>query len=87
MTSPKYLDEESTHEEYRGDDVHQHLATGKKLIRNEGSRFAFQDYGPSLLLFVDGRQYTCGESVTKLVRTLCAERTIPPEVCGASERA
>ena len=85
MTSPKYLDEESTHEEYHGEDVHQQLATGKKLTRNEGSRFAFQDYGTSLLLFVDGRQYTCSESVTELVQTLCAERTIPPEVCVASE--
>ena len=85
MTSPKYLDEESAHEEYCLESVRQHLATGKKLIRNEGSRFAFQDYGKSLLLFVDGRQYTCRESVTELVRTLCAERIIPPELCVSSD--
>ena len=55
MTSPKYLDEESAHEEYRLEDVRKHLAAGGKLIRNEGSRFAFQECGQSLLLFVDGR--------------------------------
>ena len=85
MTSPKYLDEESAHEEYRLEDVRKHLATGKKLMRNEGSRFAFQEYGKSLLLFVDGRQYTCSESVTELVKTLCAERIIKPEVCVSTE--
>ena len=85
MTSPKYLDEESAHEEYRLENVRRHLTTGKKLIRNEGSRFAFQECGKSLLLFVDGREYTCSESVTELVKTLCAERMIKPEVCESSE--
>ena len=85
MTSPKYFDVGTAHEEYRLQDVRKHLAAGGKLIRNEGSRFAFQEHGKSLLLFVDGRQYTCSESVTELVKTLCAERIINPEVCVASE--
>ena len=85
MTSPKYLDEDPVHEEYRLEDVRKDLTIGKKLIRNEGSRFAFQDYGTSLLLFVDGRQYTCSESGRELVKTLCAERIITPEVCVSSE--
>ena len=75
MTAPKYLDEETEQEEHRLEDVRQHLAAGGTLIRNEGSRFAFQEHGKGLWLFVDGRQYTCGEAVAELVKTLCAERT------------
>jgi 50S ribosomal protein L16 3-hydroxylase len=84
MTAPKYLDEETEQEEHRLEDVRQHLAAGGTLIRNEGSRFAFQEHGKGLWLFVDGRQYTCGEAVTDLVKTLCAERTFS-NICGQSE--
>jgi hypothetical protein len=75
MTSPKYQDEETTQEDHRLADIRQHLAAGGTLIKNEGSRFAFQEYGKSMWLFVDGRQYTCSEAMTELVKTLCAERT------------
>ena len=84
MTSPKYHDEETTQEDHRLADIRKHLAAGGKLIRNEGSRFAFQEHGNELWLFVDGRQYTCSESMMDLVKTLCAERTLS-HVCGQSE--
>ena len=85
MTSPKYHQDGETHEEYRLEDVRRHLSTGKKLIRNEGSRFAFQTYGKDLLFFVDGRQYTCSESVADLVKALCAKRIITQEDCVSTE--
>ncbi len=84
MTSPKYQDDETTQEDHRVENIRQHLSAGGTLIRNEGSRFAFQEHGKNLWLFVDGRQYTCGESVTDLVKTLCAERTLS-NYCGQSE--
>ena len=84
MTSPKY-DDEPTQEEYGLEDVRQHLATGGKLVRNEGTRFAFQEHGTNLWLFVDGRQYACSESMTELVKTLCAERIIRSGLCVSSK--
>jgi len=85
MTSPKYQDEETTPEEHHLEDVRHHLAAGGKLVRNEGSRFAFQEYGKNLWLFVDGRQYTCSALMTDLVKTLCAERMIGSDLCVSSE--
>ncbi len=76
MTSPKYQDEETPQEEHHLADVRQHIASGGRLIRNEGSRFAFQEHGKILWVFVDGRQYICSELMTDLVKTLCAERTL-----------
>jgi 50S ribosomal protein L16 3-hydroxylase len=84
MTSPKYQDEELTQEEHRLEAVRQHLAAGGTLIRNEGSRFAFQEHGKNFWLFVDGRQYTCSELMTDLVKILCAERTFS-NLCEQSE--
>ena len=84
MTSPKYLDEEPTLEEHRLVDVHNHLAAGGKLIRNEGSRFAFQEHGEKFWLFVDGRQYIFSENLAELVKILCAERTFS-NLFGQSE--
>jgi len=84
MTSPKYLDKEHTQEAFDLEDVRQHLAAGGTFIKNEGSRFAFQEHGKNFWLFVDGRQYTCGEAVAELVKTLCAERTFS-NICGQSE--
>ena len=75
ITAPKYQDEDSTQEEYCIEDVQQSLAEGGMLTKNEGSRFAFQDHGKSLWLFVDGRQYACSPTMVDLVKTLCAERT------------
>ncbi len=76
MTSPKYQDEETTQEEHLLADVRQHVAGGGTLMRNEGSRFAFQEHGKILWLFVDGRQYICSELMTDLVKILCAQRTL-----------
>ena len=85
MTSPKYQDEEMTLEEHCLEDVCQHLAAGGTLIKNEGSRFAFQEYGGNFFLFVDGRQYTCSGAVGEFVKTLCAKRVIRPEMGASSE--
>ena len=76
MTSPKYQEEEPTQEEHHLADVRQHVAGGGRLMRNEGSRFAFQEHGEILWLFVDGRQYICSELMTDLVKILCAQRTL-----------
>jgi 50S ribosomal protein L16 3-hydroxylase len=75
MTSPKYADDETTQESYVLEDVRAHFSSGGMLIKNEGSRFAYQEQGKDLWLFVDGRQYTCGKALLDLVKTLCAERT------------
>jgi 50S ribosomal protein L16 3-hydroxylase len=85
MTAPKYQEEEPAQEEYRLEDVRHHLASGGRLIRNEGSRFAFQEHGENLWLFVDGRQYICTALMTDLVKTLCAERMIGSNLCVPSE--
>ncbi|MGP0593902.1 JmjC domain-containing protein [Nitrospira sp. T9] len=85
MTSPKYQDEETTPEEHRPEDVRTHLLEGGKLVRNEGSRFAFHEHGQNIWLFVDGRQYTCSGLMTDLVKTLCAERQIGSEHYVSSE--
>lgn len=85
MTSPKYPDGEMVQGEYCLEEVRKHLAAGGKLIRNEGSRFAFQKHGNELWLFVDGRQYTCGKAVTDLVKTLCAERIMDSDLCVPSD--
>ncbi len=76
MTSPKYQDEEATPKEHGLEDVRTHLAEGGKLVRNEGSRFAFHEHGKNIWLFVDGRQYTCSWVMSDLVKTLCAGRQI-----------
>ncbi|NKB77368.1 MAG: cupin domain-containing protein [Gammaproteobacteria bacterium] len=84
MTSPKYSDEEMTIDAHHLNDVHQHLVEGGMLMKNEGSRFAFQERGKSAWLFVDGRQYTCSELVFNFVKTLCSERAFS-DFSGQSE--
>jgi 50S ribosomal protein L16 3-hydroxylase len=85
MTSPKYQDEESGQEEYRLENVRTHLAAGGTCIRNEGSRFAFQEHGNELWLFVDGRQYTCSQTLADLVKNLCGERILGSDLCVSSD--
>ena len=84
ITAPKYAEADTPHEELSLEDVRGHVATGGMLIRNEGSRFAFQEYGTNVWLFVEGRQYTCHESMTGFVKALCAERTFS-DVLGRSK--
>ncbi len=78
MTVPKYQQEESDVETYGLQDVRRHASAGRLLARNEGSRFAFQEHGSEIWLFVDGRRYTCPDIQTALVKTLCADLTIDP---------
>ena len=86
MTSPKCRDEEAAQEEYDLEDVHKQLLAGATLIRNEGSRFAFQEHGNELWLFVDGRQYICNLILADLVKGLCAERILRSDLCVPSEQ-
>ncbi len=67
------------------EDVRKQLSAGSKLIRNEGSRFAFQEHGNELWLFVDGRQYTCSQTVADLVKSLCAERIMDSDLSVPSD--
>ncbi len=84
MTAPKYHDDETNHEHHDLPEVRQYLRTGRKLIKNEGSRYAFQEHGMNWWLFVDGRHYTCHESMADLVQALCTERTFS-DVLGHTE--
>ena len=86
MTSPKYVDEEIVHEEFSLEDLRRHLLAGGRLVRNEGSRFAFQEKEDSVWLFVDGRQYACDRSVSELAKTLCADRVIDSKVGKLNEK-
>ena len=74
VTVPKYREEESTQEVYSLDDLRTYLSEGGVLVRNEGSRFAFQDHGEEIWLFVDGRCFRRSYSQADLVKTLCAQR-------------
>lgn len=87
MTSPKYQDEEGAQEEYDLEDVRKQLLAGATFIRNEGSRFAFQEHGDELWLFVDGRQYTCSRVLADLVKGLCAERILNSDLCVPSDQS
>jgi len=76
MTNLKYQDENPVLDTYSLEDVRKHVSTGGMLIRNEGSRFAFQEHGNETWLFVDGRLYQCPETQADLIKTLCAIRDI-----------
>lgn len=85
MTRPKYQEEETSSHSYDLEDLRTHLAAGGRLIRNEGSRYAYQERGQKFWLFVDGRCYSCSKTQADLVKALCAERTIGPALCLQSE--
>ncbi|MCA9473241.1 MAG: cupin domain-containing protein [Nitrospirales bacterium] len=78
ITAPKYPEEEPTTPIYRIEGLQAHISTGGRLVRNEGSRFAFQEQGGELRLFVDGHCYPCPKSQSELVQALCAELMINP---------
>jgi len=85
MTEPKYRESETNSETYRLEDLRKHVSAGGILKRNEGSRFTFQEHGREFWLFVDGRCYHCPETQTDLVKKLCAERTLDPDMCLQTE--
>jgi 50S ribosomal protein L16 3-hydroxylase len=76
MTVPKYQEEETDVDTERLEDVRAYASAGRLLTRNEGSRFAFQEHGREIWLFVDGRRYICQKAQADLVKKLCAELTI-----------
>jgi len=79
MTLPKYPEEETDAEMYGPEDIQPPALADRLLTRNEGSRFAFQEHGREVWLFVDGRRYVCREAQAHLVKKLCADLTIDPE--------
>lgn len=79
MTVPKYQQNETDVEPYGLKDIRAHASAGRLLNRNEGSRFAYQEHGSEIWLFVDGRRYLCSDSQAALVKTLCANLTVDPE--------
>jgi 50S ribosomal protein L16 3-hydroxylase len=85
MTMPKYQEEEADVGTYRLEDVRGYALAGKLFTRNEGSRFAFQEHGREIWLFVDGRRYPCREVKADLVKKLCADLTINPEAFSHTE--
>lgn len=76
MTNQKYQEEEPALEGYTLDEIQKHIDSKAVLLRNEGSRFAYQEHGSAIWLFVDGRSYRCSERQKLLVETLCAVREI-----------
>lgn len=76
MTTRKYQEENLVLDTYCLEDVRKHIVVGGVLIRNEGSRFAFQEHGNETWLFVDGRFYQCPETQANLIKSLCAIRDI-----------
>jgi 50S ribosomal protein L16 3-hydroxylase len=85
MTMPKYQEKEADGDTYQLEDVRTSVSAGRALRRNEGSRFAFQEHGREIWLFVDGRRYCCREAQAGLVKTLCAELTLIPEAFSHTE--
>ncbi len=80
MTSPKYPTMELVSEAIDTHDVEKHLAEGRHLSKNEGSRFAYIEQGGNRWLFVDGRVYGCHCEQTELVKRLCEDRTLDPSL-------
>ncbi|MDT7044053.1 cupin domain-containing protein [Candidatus Nitronereus thalassa] len=76
VTIPKYQEEEPTREMYSLKDLQTHLSGGEALLRNEGSRFAFQEHGEEILVFVDGRCFRRPRSQADFVASICAQRVI-----------
>lgn len=74
-TTPKNPDIEWRPEEPAdGEDVRQCLAEGVSLIRNPASRFSFIRQAPSsVLLFADGRCFSCTAEAAKFAEGICAE--------------
>ncbi len=76
VTVPKYREEESIQEIYSLDDLRSHLSDGGTLVRNEGSRFAYQEHGEEIWLFVDGRCFRRSCTQAEFIKTLCLQREI-----------
>ena len=85
MTRSKYPEQETSSHLYDLKELRAHLLASGTLLRNEGSRYAYQERGQELWLFVDGRRFTCRHTHARLVKTLCAERTIKPDLSLQSE--
>ena len=85
VTAPKYPEDEPTTPIYRLEGLRAHILSGGRLVRNEGSRFAFQEHGNEVRLFVDGHCHHCQENQLELVQSLCAELTIDPGMYRQSD--
>jgi len=76
VTIPKY-DEEPTSSEFQNlNELRTRLSEHGMLVRNEGSRFAYQEHGPEVWFFADGHCHRCSRDQSDLVKQLCAERLL-----------
>ena len=56
------------------DEIRQHLAAGRPLIRNPASRFSFiRESESSIMLFADGNCFLCTDDTADFAQTICAE--------------
>lgn len=79
MTDPKYPELETPGESLPHSDLSDLLAAGARVVRNEGSRFAYIAHGPERIeLFVDGHSYPATGAAAGIARELCAARTFQP---------
>jgi len=85
MTMLKYQEEEPVLDAHSLDGIQKHVAAGGGFLRNEGSRFAYQEHGTEIWLFVDGRHYRCLERQRNLIETLCAIREVDADQFSESD--
>lgn len=69
------------------DQISLKLASGKAMVRNPASRFAYvRQAGNSLLLNVDGESYECSGEANAFAEALCANTRIFMDPCKATAR-
>jgi 50S ribosomal protein L16 3-hydroxylase len=77
---PKYADADwQPDEPIALDEVLALLTQGKELRRNPASRYSFIRREPSILLFVDGHCFDCGDDTAPLAEKLCSASTFAPD--------
>ena len=78
---PKYADADWRPDDPAApDEVEALLSQGAELRRNPASRYSFIRQGPSILLFVDGHCFDCGEDTAQLAEQLCSAPVIAPDL-------
>ena len=85
---PKYGDADWRPDEpIAADEVQGLLIEGASLRRNPASRYSFIRQGSSILLFVDGHCFDCGEDTAPLAEQLCSTPvlTVNPALAEAAD--
>lgn len=70
---PVYSEPEETGTTYKAEDLKAHLSAGGLVMRNQGSRFAFEAREANHILFVDGMCFDGLKDANELIKTLCTE--------------